>query len=115
MCDLCEYETTEKSHMKAHKESCHGSDERVLNFTNATEIACQQCSYVANNKKDLKRHETQMHFTEESIEVYNCKECRFSTQYEKNLGKPQTDRRISKSPVKPETLPNLVIAPQMNH
>ena len=101
MCELCDFESTEKTLMKTHIESCvlPGSDNKLENsFGESSDcLACKQCSYKAIHTRDLKRHEAQMHCSDESLEVYSCKECEYSTQFESRLKKHASYKHMQQS------------------
>ena len=86
LCDVCDFQTSDKVSLKKHKESKHktkSSHQRCQD-----ELSCKQCSYIAAHFKDLKRHELQMHCSDEfTADVYSCKECDYSTQYQARLKK----------------------------
>ena len=103
LCHLCEYETSDKSTLKEHKEkhtsgtsyNCNSCDYTTSQKSNHTKhqelhedlwrnLRCQKCSYVAIHQRDLNRHEKGMH-EDEDEQVFVCNRCEHTTQYEERL------------------------------
>ena len=81
LCNLCDYETTEKEKLKEHNVSCKNKTSRIPD-----NFCCKMCSYRAIHTKDLRRHEAQMHIQSTlSPVVYGCEKCEYSTQHEDKL------------------------------
>ena len=72
-CDQCEYEATQKGHLKRHIEYKH-------DFVKV-KYPCSECQYQSNSNSGLKRHRQNIH---EGVK-YPCNQCQYEATDRRNL------------------------------
>ena len=88
-CHECDYESKDKSNLKAHIESHHYKPSKIEPFR------CGQCTYLTNNKDDMNLHTENCH---SDPEVYFCDVCEYSTQHHTILKKHKFEQHKYASP-----------------